>query len=169
MLSVHDVQQSGVEQFFVLLSNGVQHISPFVASLLRSANSFGDLAPVVVSPDRLAPTPVVDALPVSYYPSTRLHLVDTAINGTTCLAWSKGSTDKSARIAVLSGQGLPTPPQTDDRLVHLVKDTRNDPAAVEPIRSMSVKARRIWSWPPMPTPSRSAAIRCGGSPTTSEH
>lgn len=131
VLSVHDVQQSGVEQFFVLLSNGVQHISPFVASLLRSANSFGDLAPVVVSPDRLAPTPVVDALPVSYYPSTRLHLVDTAINGTTCLAWSKGSTDKSARIAVLSGQGLPTPPQTDDRLVHLVKDTRNDPAAVE--------------------------------------
>ena len=109
------------------------------------------------------------AAALSYYPSTRLHLVDTAINGTTCLAWSKGSTDKSARIAVLSGQGLPTPPQTDDRLVHPVKDTRNDPAAVEPIRSMSVKARRIWSWPPMPTPSRSAAIRCGGSPTTSEH
>jgi hypothetical protein len=109
------------------------------------------------------------AAALSYYPSTRLHLVDTAINGTTCLAWSKGSTDKSARIAVLSGQGLPTPPQTDDRLVHLVKDTRNDPAAVEPIRSMSVKARRIWSWPPMPTPSWSAAIRCGGSPTTSEH
>jgi hypothetical protein len=67
----------------------------------------------------------------SYYPSTRLHLVDTAINGMTCLAWSKGSTDKSARIAVLSGQGLPAPPQTGDRLVHLVKDTRNDPAAVQ--------------------------------------
>src|SRR5271168_5656655 len=27
--------------------------------------------------------------------------------------------------------GVPTPPQTDDRLVHPVKDTRNDPAAVE--------------------------------------
>jgi hypothetical protein len=47
------------------------------------------------------------AAALSYYPSTRLHLVDTAINGTTCLAWSKGSTDKSARIAVLSGQGCP--------------------------------------------------------------
>src|SRR5277367_6416957 len=43
----------------------------------------------------------------------------------------RASTDKSIRIAVLSGQGLPTPPQTDDRLVHPVKDTRNDPAAVE--------------------------------------
>jgi hypothetical protein len=43
------------------------------------------------------------------------------------------------------------------------------PAMIPPrsmsIRSLSVKARRIWSWPPMPTPSRSAAIRGGGSPT----
>jgi hypothetical protein len=52
-------------------------------------------------------------------------------NGTTCLARSKGSADKSARIAVLSGQGLPTPPQTDDRPVYLAKHTRNDPSAVE--------------------------------------
>lgn len=131
VLSVHDVQQGGAEQFYVLLPNGVQHISTFVASLLRSANSYGDVAPVVVAPDRLAPIPVVDSLPVSYYPTTRLHLVDTTVNGTTCLAWSKGSTDKAARIAVLSGQGLPTPPDADDRIVHLVKDARNDPAAGE--------------------------------------
>jgi type VII secretion protein EccB len=131
VLSVHDVTQGGADQLFVLLPTGVQHISPFVASLLRSANSFGDVAPVAVSPDRLAPIPVVDSLPVSYYPATRLHLVDTAVNGTTCLAWSKGATDKAARVAVLSGQGLPIAPDGDDRLVHLVKDARNDPAAVE--------------------------------------
>jgi type VII secretion protein EccB len=131
VLSVHDVTQGGADQLFVLLPTGVQHISPFVASLLRSANSFGDVAPVAVSPDRLAPIPVVDSLPVSYYPATRLHLVDTAVNGTTCLAWSKGATDKAARVAVLSGQGLPITPDGDDRLVHLVKDARNDPAAVE--------------------------------------
>ena len=131
VLSVHDVAAGGAEQLFVLLPNGVQHISPFVASLLRSANSFGDVAPVVLSPDRLAPIPVVDSLPVSYYPATRLHLVDTTVNGTTCLAWSKGATDKAAKIAVLSGQGLPTPADTDDRLVHLVKDARNDPGAAE--------------------------------------
>lgn len=131
VLSVHDVQQSGGESFFVLLPNGVQHISAFVASLLRSANSFGVLAPAVVSPDRLAPIPVVESLPVSYYPTTRLHLVDTTVNATTCLAWSKGPTDKAARITVLSGQGLPTAPETDNRLVRLVKDARNDPAAAE--------------------------------------
>lgn len=130
VLSVHDVQQSG-DELFVLLPNGVQHISPFVASLLRSANSFGDLGPVVVSPDRLAAVPVVESLPVSYYPPTRLHLVDTSINGTTCLAWSKGSTDKAAKVTVLSGQGLPTAPESDDRLVHLVKDARTTGAGVE--------------------------------------
>ena len=33
------------DNFYVLLRNGVQPISPFVASLLRSANSFGDELP----------------------------------------------------------------------------------------------------------------------------
>jgi type VII secretion protein EccB len=127
VLSVRDVQ--GGDAFYVLLPNGVQHISPFVASLLRSANSFGDVAPVAVSPDKLAPVPVVESLPVSYYPSTRLHLVDTGVDGTTCLAWSKGATDKAAKVSVLSGQGLPMPPERDNRIVHLVK-TRNDPTSV---------------------------------------
>ncbi|GAB4994112.1 type VII secretion system ESX-2 subunit EccB2 [Mycobacterium avium subsp. hominissuis] len=129
VLSVHDVQ--GAETFYVLLPNGVQRISPFVASLLRSANSFGDVAPVAVAPDKMAPVPVVDSLPVSYYPSTRLRLVDTSVNGTTCLAWSKGATDKAAKVTVLSGQGLPTPPESDNRLVHLVRQTHSDPTSVE--------------------------------------
>jgi type VII secretion protein EccB len=131
VLSVHDVQQAGGESLYVLLPNGVQRISPFVASLLRSANSFGDMAPVAITPDRLAPIPVVSTLPVDYYPPTRLRMVDASVDGTTCLAWSKGSTDKSAQVTVLSGQGLPTPPESDSRTVHLVKDAGTDPDAVE--------------------------------------
>jgi type VII secretion protein EccB len=131
VLLVHDLQRSGADTFYVLLPNGVQRISPFVASLLRSQNSFGDVAPVAVSPDRLAPVPVVASLPVSYYPATRLHLVDTAVADTTCLAWSKGATDGSAAVAVLSGQGLPIPPESDARLLHLVKDGGGDLAAAE--------------------------------------
>jgi hypothetical protein len=73
---------------------------------------------------------VVDSLPVSFYPATRLQLVDTTVDGTTCLAWSKGATDHSAQITVLSGQRLPIPVGADQQLVHLVKDTR-DPNAVE--------------------------------------
>jgi type VII secretion protein EccB len=131
VLSVHDVQQAGGESLYVLLPNGVQRISPFVASLLRSANSFGDMVPVAVTPDRLAPIPVVSTLPVDYYPPTRLRLVDATVDGTTCLAWSKGFTDKSAQVTVLSGQGLPTPPESDSRMVHLVKDAGSDRDAVE--------------------------------------
>jgi len=131
VLSVHDLQRTGADTFYVLLPNGVQRISPFVASLLRSQNSFGDIAPVAVSPDRLAPVPVVDSLPVGYYPTTRLRLIDTSVAGTTCLAWSKGSTDGSAQVAVLSGQGLPTPPESDNRVIHLVKDVGGDLAGAE--------------------------------------
>lgn len=127
VLSVRDLQES--ERFYVLLPNGVQHISPFVASLLRSDNSFGDVAPIEVSPDKLAVVPVVNSLPVSYYPPGRLHLVDTTVNATTCLAWSKGATDRAAKVTVLSGQGLPIPPSADSRLVHLVKPV-NDPASI---------------------------------------
>ena len=129
VLSVREVQ--GSDGLYVLLPNGVQHISPFVASLLRSANSFGDVAPVPVTPDKLAPVPVVDSLPVAYYPATRLRLVDTTVNGTTCLAWAKGPTDKAARVTVLSGQGLPIAPELDDRIVPLIKDAPGDPTSAE--------------------------------------
>jgi type VII secretion protein EccB len=109
----------------------VQRVSPFVASLLRSANSFGDVAPIQVAPDKLAPIPVVDKLPVSFYPATRLRLVDTAVNATTCLAWSKGATDRAAEVTILSGQGLPIPlGSADNRLVKLPKGVR-DPESVE--------------------------------------
>ena len=60
VLSVRDLQ-TDADNFYVLLRNGVQPISPFVASLLRSANSFGDELPVVVAPDRLASVPVVES------------------------------------------------------------------------------------------------------------
>jgi type VII secretion protein EccB len=130
VLSVRDLSQPGSNTLYVLLGNGVQRISPFVASLLRSANSFGDVAPLEVAPDRLARVPVVESLPVSFYPANRLQLVDTTVNGTTCLAWAKGATDRSAEITVLSGQGMPIPLGADAQLVHLVKDVR-DPNAVE--------------------------------------
>ena len=132
VLSVRDLGQPTAEEtLYVLLRDGVQRISPFVASLLRSANSFGDVAPIQVAPDKLAPVPVVDTLPVSFYPATRLRLVNTAVNATTCLAWSKGATDRAAEVTILSGQGLPIPlGAADNRLVRLPKGVR-DPESVQ--------------------------------------
>ena len=74
---------------------------------------------------------MVDKLPVSFYPATRLRLVDTAVNATTCLAWSKGATDRAAAVTILSGQGLPIPlGSADNRLVKLLRGVR-DPESVE--------------------------------------
>jgi type VII secretion protein EccB len=129
VLSVRDLQ-TDADKFYVLLRNGVQPISPFVASLLRSANSFGDELPVAVSPDRLASVPVVDSLPVDFYPTTRLELVDTAASPVTCVNWAKGSTDRTSNTAVLSGKGLPISVGDDDRLVKLVKNDRT-PDSIE--------------------------------------
>ncbi|MCC9184358.1 type VII secretion protein EccB [Mycolicibacterium mageritense] len=113
--------QSGEEAFYVVLPNGVQRISPFVAALLRSTNSFGDAQPAAIEPDRLAAAPVVNTLPVSFYPERRLKLIDTAVNNTTCLSWAKGPSDRSATITVLNGQKLPIPEGAERQLVPVVK------------------------------------------------
>ena len=121
VLAVKDLTQQGAETFYVLLRDGIEEVSPFVATVVRSGNSFGEAAPVAVSPDALAPIPKVTSLPVSYYPPTRLELVDTTVNTTTCLAWDKGQGDRAAETRVISGQSLPIPAGADARLVRLVK------------------------------------------------
>ncbi|MGD9622212.1 MAG: type VII secretion protein EccB [Mycolicibacterium sp.] len=119
----------GGSQFYVLVADGVQKISSFVADLLRSANSFGAAAPKVVGPDKLVNIPEVDSLAVGFYPSGRLRFVDTAANPTTCVGWEKASTDPQARVTVFNGRGLAVSPEMDSRIVHLVRDDR-DPASV---------------------------------------
>lgn len=114
----------GGSQFYVLLSDGVQSITSFVADLIRSANSFGSIAPLVISPDKLANIPQTSSLPVEYYPNTRLAFIDTAANPTTCVNWEKAATDPQARITVFNGRGLPVSPTMDNWIVRLVRDDR---------------------------------------------
>lgn len=117
-------------QFYVMLADGVQKITSFVADLLRSENSYGVAGPKVVSPDVLVNIPEVTSLAVDYYPKGRLKFVDTEANPTTCVGWEKASTDPQARVTVYSGRGLPVSPAMDNRINHLVRDDR-DPASVE--------------------------------------
>ena len=119
-----------VTGFYVLLPDGVQKITSFVADLLRTANSQGSATPTLVSPDKLVHIPVVEVLDVGYYPSAKLNFVDTAANPVTCVAWQKQSTDPQAAITVFSGRGLPVPIGMDGRLVRLVRDDRH-PDSVE--------------------------------------
>jgi type VII secretion protein EccB len=119
-----------VNGFYVLLPDGVQKITSFVADLLRTANSEGSTTPTLVAPDKLIQIPVIDVLDVDYYPSGKLEFVDTSANPTTCVGWEKQSGDPQARITVFTGRGLPVPISMDSRLVHLVREDR-DPNSAE--------------------------------------
>jgi type VII secretion protein EccB len=119
-----------VTGFYVLLPDGVQKITSFVADLLRTANAQGSATPTLISPDKLVHIPAVEVLNVGYYPSGKLNFVDTAASPVTCVAWQKQSTDPQATITVFSGRGLPAPIGMDSRLVRLVRDDRH-PDSVE--------------------------------------
>jgi len=125
--SVLQSRDSGgtVNGFYVLLTGGVQKISSFVADLLRTRDSQGSTAPTLIAPDRLIHIPVVDVLNVDYYPSGKLEFVDTKANPVTCVEWEKQASDPQARVAIISGRGLPVPSGMDSRLVHLVRDDRS--------------------------------------------
>jgi type VII secretion protein EccB len=119
-----------VNGFYVLLADGVQKITSFVADLLRTANSEGSTTPALVAPDKLIQIPVIDVLDVDYYPSGKMEFVDTSANPTTCVGWEKQSGDPQARITLFTGRGLPVNIGMDPRLVHLVRDDR-DPNSAE--------------------------------------
>lgn len=129
VLATHDAggTPSG---YHVLLADGVQSVSRFVADLLRTAVHQGSVAPQPISPDRLIGLPVVGALAVDYYPDRRLEFVDTATNPVTCVSWAKPATDRRSVTRVLSGRGLPIPQSQDPRLVSLVREDRR-PDSVE--------------------------------------
>lgn len=106
---------------YVLLPNGVQKITAFVADLLRTADSHGATTPQLISPDKAVGIPEVHTLDIGFYPTGALTFVDTAAHPVTCMSWKKQSTDRQATTAVLSGRGLPTPQRFDDHLVTLVR------------------------------------------------
>jgi type VII secretion protein EccB len=119
-----------VSGFYALLPGGVQKISPFVADLLRTADSQGSTAPQLVSPDKLVDIPEVEVLNVDFYPTGKLNFVDKAANPVTCVGWEKQSGDRQAAVTIFSGRGLPVPQGMDAHLVSLVRDDR-DPDSVE--------------------------------------
>ena len=116
--------------FYMLLSNGVQRITGFVADLLRTAGQPGVSAPQLVSPDKLVDIPQVEFPDVGFYPTARLEFIDTEANLVTCVGWQKQSTDRQATVSVVQGRGLPTPQAMDSHIVRLVRDNR-DPESVE--------------------------------------
>jgi len=113
-----------VSGFYVLLPDGVQKVTNFVADLLRTATDQGSVEPPLLAPDKLVDIPTVEILNVGYYPTGKLDFIDTSANPVTCVGWEKLASDRQASITVISGRGLPVPPAMDDHLVTLVRNDR---------------------------------------------
>jgi type VII secretion protein EccB len=126
-----------VSGFYVLLPNGVQRVTEFVADLLRTANSQGATAPELISPDKLVDIPEVDVLDVGFYPTGTLQFIDSDANPVNCVSWTKLSTDPQATVTMINGRGLPTRAELDSRVVTLVRDDR-DPDSVEAQQTLMV-------------------------------
>ena len=119
-----------VNAFYVLLPNGIQRISAFVADLLRTADSQGTTEPLLVAPDALVDIPEVEVLNVGFYPNGKVEFVDPDANPVSCVSWKKLTTDRQATLTVYSGKGLPVPQEFDSHIVALVRDSRG-PDSIE--------------------------------------
>ena len=94
---------------YVVLSDGLQPISPVVAAILRNANSWGLAQPPRLDADAVARIPEAVAVDGDAYPTDRVTLVDVATDPVTCAAWAKPEGAQTDSLTLLAGSALPIP------------------------------------------------------------
>lgn len=114
----------GGNQFYVVLTQGIQRVSQTVASMLRSENSYGLAQVPVISPDALAGIPEVEVITTAQYPPAPVQVVAAADQPVTCWAWEKGRGASTATARVLSGTNLPISASADASVVPVVSTHR---------------------------------------------
>ncbi|MEV6273908.1 type VII secretion protein EccB [Nocardia sp. NPDC051832] len=103
------VQRVGSEELYVVLSDGVQRLSPFSAEVIRNANSQEMNEVISVPPDRVVGVPVVSQLPVDKFPGPIPRIMTPEDNKVSCMQWAKKPSDPAATITVFAGRALPLP------------------------------------------------------------
>ncbi|WP_082501673.1 type VII secretion protein EccB [Williamsia sp. Leaf354] len=104
-----DAQAGNQEQLYVVLSDGIQAVSPFVADLIRaSVASSGQ--PVTLEPNAIVAVPQVDTLKLDGYPDTTPVEVDGTALQTLCLGWRKDR-DRPAALSVSLTPAVPVADQ----------------------------------------------------------
>jgi type VII secretion protein EccB len=104
--SVLRVTRTGGDEFYVVLTDGVQRVGQLAADLVRFTNSQGARTVMSVAPDVIRNAPAVTRLPVSGFPdqARTLSLTD---DGTLCARWTYAASGK-VDISFSVG-GLPLP------------------------------------------------------------
>ncbi len=104
-----DQSSSGAVRYYAVLPDGLQPISPVLASILRNTNSYGLEQPPRLGADVVAKLPVSRMLDTARYPDQQITLVDAAKDPVTCAHWSKPAGAATSSLSLLSGSALPIP------------------------------------------------------------
>ncbi len=104
--SVLRVNRTGGDEFYVVLTDGVQRVGRLVADLVRFTNSQGTRTVMAVAPDVIRNAPAVTRLPVSGFPD-QAKTPPLSDDGTLCARWAYAASGK-VDISFSVG-GLPLP------------------------------------------------------------
>ncbi|NUS45408.1 MAG: type VII secretion protein EccB [Mycobacteriaceae bacterium] len=96
-------------ELYVVVPEGVQRISTFVAEVLRNSDSQGQSDIPAVAPDALRGVQVVHTLPIDNFPATRPKILSPDDYPVTCASWSKTDSDHTAGLTLLTGKAFPLP------------------------------------------------------------
>jgi type VII secretion protein EccB len=102
--SVLRITRGDGDEYYVVLTAGVQRIGQVAADLLRLRDSQGTASVITVAPDVIRAAPVVNTLPVSTFPD-RAPAPSEDGDSTYCVSWAPAQSG----VAFLVGSGLPVP------------------------------------------------------------
>ncbi|MGA8547826.1 MAG: type VII secretion protein EccB [Mycobacterium sp.] len=140
--SVLRVTRADGDEYYVVLSHGIQRIGRVAADLLRFSDSHGARTVVSVAPDVIRATPTVTDLPVATFPDRTPTLLD-AGSTTLCVGWQHVASG-GVEVALSAG-GLPIP--VGQEPVKLSQADGNGPAVdavyLSPGRSAYVRATAL--------------------------
>lgn len=92
---------------YAVLPDGLQPISPAMATLMRATNSYGLEQPPRLGADEVAKLPVSRQLNTDSFPSQRITVADTAAAPISCVRWTKAADASTSSLNLLSGAALP--------------------------------------------------------------
>lgn len=102
-----DRSSSNTTNYYAVLPDGLQPISPVLASILRNTNSYGLQQPPRLGADEIAKLPVSRMLDTTRYPAEPVTAVNAASAPITCASWSKPAGAATSSLTLLSGSALP--------------------------------------------------------------
>jgi type VII secretion protein EccB len=106
--SVIRVPQADSQQWYVALPQGLQAISPVLASVLRNTNAYGAQVAPTVSQDVVAHLPAASpGLDVSAFPDKPLFSAPSLTDPVTCWQWVKKAGEQQARPVLAFLPALP--------------------------------------------------------------